>query len=394
MTNRFDPDTLIAQACEIAGTDEFGEPAGWREHLALLADGLATEAQLNDLGVEIAVMDIVGPLVNRLRIMQWRSENPDVATTPVTRPIFIVGQPRTGTTILFDLLAQDPALRPPLTWEVDAPWPLPQPDTYTTDPRIAQIQANIEMSEQLVPGLLAHHPMGALVGQECVRMSAGQFCSMIFSVQYRLPTYYRWLLHDADHRDAYRYHRMFLQHLQSGVPGIGAPTQWLLKSPAHLWQLEALVAEYPDALIVQTHRDPLNVISSIAALTTHLRRLASDHSDITECAQQSREEIIVGLEHSMKARDSGVLAPGQIVDVQFADFIRDPFATIGGIYEALDREFTPVAEQRMRDFLAAHPGDNGGARYSWSNTGLDAGEVRAQVTGYQERFGVPTEALR
>ncbi|MFV8165158.1 sulfotransferase family protein [Mycobacterium sp. 134] len=394
MTNRFDPDTLIAQACEIAGTDDFGEPAGWREHLALLADGLAAEAQLNDLGVEIAVMDIVGPLVNRLRIMQWRSENPAVATTPVTRPIFIVGQPRTGTTILFDLLAQDPALRPPLTWEVDAPWPLPQPDTYTTDPRIAQIQANIEMSEQLVPGLLAHHPMGALVGQECVRMSAGQFCSMIFSVQYRLPTYYRWLLHDADHRDAYRYHRMFLQHLQSGVPGIGAPTQWLLKSPAHLWQLEALVAEYPDALIVQTHRDPLNVISSIAALTTHLRRLASDHSDITECAQQSREEIIVGLEHSMKARDSGVLAPGQIVDVQFADFIRDPFATIGGIYEALDREFTPVAEQRMRDFLAAHPGDNGGARYSWRNTGLDAGEVRAQVTGYQERFGVPTEALR
>lgn len=394
MTTRFDPDTLIAQASEIAGTDDFGEPAGWREHLALLADGLATEAQLNDLGVEIAVMDIVGPLVNRLRIMQWRSENPAVATTPVTRPIFIVGQPRTGTTILFDLLAQDPALRPPLTWEVDAPWPLPQPDSYTTDPRIAQIQANIEMSEQLVPGLLAHHPMGALVGQECVRMSAGQFCSMIFSVQYRLPTYYRWLLHDADHRDAYRYHRMFLQHLQSGVPGIGAPTQWLLKSPAHLWQLEALVAEYPDALIVQTHRDPLNVISSIAALTTHLRRLASDHSDITECAQQSREEIIVGLEHSMKARDSGVLAPGQIVDVQFADFIRDPFATIGGIYEALDREFTPVAEQRMRDFLAAHPGDNGGARYSWSNTGLDAGEVRAQVTGYQERFGVPTEALR
>lgn len=394
MTHRFDPDALIAQACEIAGSDDFGEPGGWRADLALLTDGLATEAQLNDLGVEIAVLDIVNPLVHRLRIMQWRKDNPVVAATPVERPIFIVGQPRTGTTILFDLLAQDPALRPPLTWEVDAPWPLPHPGTYTTDPRIAQIQSNIEMSEQLVPGLLAHHPMGALVGQECVRISAGQFCSMIFSTQYRLPTYYRWLLHDADHRNAYRYHRMFLQHLQSGVPGPGEPTQWLLKSPAHLWQLDALVSEYPDALIVQTHRDPLNVISSIAALTTHLRRLASDHSDITECAQQSREEIVVGLENSIKARDSGMLAPGQIVDVQFADFIRDPFTTIRGIYEALDREFTPVAEQRMRDFLIAHPGDKSGARYTWSNTGLDAGEVRAQVTGYQERFGVPTEALR
>ena len=92
---------------------------------------------------------------------------------------------------------------------------------------------------------------------------------------------------------------MFLQHLQSGVAG-----QWLLKSPAHLWQLDALVAEYPDALIVQTHRDPLNVISSISALTHHLRHLASDESSITECAAQSCEEIVVGLERGMKLRDS------------------------------------------------------------------------------------------
>lgn len=394
MSTRFDPDTLIAQACETAASEDFGEPDGWRENLDLLTDGLATESRLNDIGVEIAVMDLVNALTHRLRIMQWRNANPAVATAPVQRPIFIVGQPRTGTTILFDLLAQDPAMRPPLTWEVDSPWPLPQPQTYATDERIAQIQANIEMSELLVPGLLAHHPMGALVGQECVRMAAGQFCSMIFSVQYRLPTYYRWLLHDADHRNAYRYHRMFLQHLQSGVPGPGGQPQWLLKSPAHLWQLDDLLAEYPDALIVQTHRDPLNVISSIAALTTHLRRLASDDSDITECARQSREEIIVGLQRSMAVRDSGVLAPGQIIDVQFADFIREPFATIGTLYAALGRELTPVAEQRMRDFLAAHPGDKSAARYTWENTGLDAQEVRAQVTAYQERFGVPTEALR
>ena len=212
---------------------------------------------------------------------------------------------------------------------------------------------------------------------------------MIYPVQYRLPTYTRWQLYDADHRNAYRYHRIFLQHLQSGVPG-----QWLLKSPAHLWHLETLVAEYPDALIVQTHRDPLNVISSIASLASHLRRLASDQSDIRECAQQYAEEIVVGLDRSMKVRDSGVLAPGQLVDVEFADFIADPFATIRRLYTALGRELTPVAEQRMRDFLAAHPGDGVGARYTWSDTGLDAGEVREQVADYQRRFGVPTEALK
>ena len=387
--DRFAVDTLIAQACELAGSDDFGEPDGWRDDLALLTDGLVNESHLSDLGVEIAVMDLVGPLANRLRITQWRKEHPAIAAAPVEQPIFIVGQPRTGTTILFDLLAQDPDLRPPLTWEVDAPWPVPQPETYDSDPRIAQIQANLEMSEQIVPGLLAHHPMGALMPQEDVRIWAGQFCSMIFPVQYRLPSYSRWLLYDADHRNAYRYHRIFLQHLQSGVGG-----QWLLKSPAHLWQLDTLVSEYPDAVIVQTHRDPLNVISSIASLTEHVRRMASDHRDIAECARQCCEEIVVGLDRSMKVRDSGVLAPGQLVDVQFADFIRDPFTTVRGIYDALGRELTPVAEQRMRDHMAAHPGDGGGTRYTWSDTGLDADAVREQVAAYQERFGVPTEALK
>jgi hypothetical protein len=386
---RFAVDALVEQACELAGSDDFGEPDGWRDDLALLTDGLVNEAYLSELGVEIAVMDLVGPLVNRLRITQWRKENPEIATVPIERPIFIVGQPRTGTTILFDLLAQDPDLRPPLTWEVDAPWPVPRPETYDTDPRIAQIQSNLEMSELIVPGLLAHHPMGALLPQECVRIWAGQFCSMIFPVQYRLPAYSKWLLYDADHTNAYKYHRIFLQHLQSGIGG-----QWLLKSPAHLWQLDTLVGEYPDAVIVQTHRDPLNVISSIASLTDHVRRMASEHRDIQECAQQCSEEIVVGLDRSMKVRDSGVLAPGQLIDVQFADFIADPFATIRLLYDALGRELTPVAEQRMRDYLTAHPGDGGGDRYKWSDTGLDADAVREQVCAYQDRFGVPTEALK
>ena len=201
-------------------------------------------------------------------------------------------------------------LRAPLTWEVDAPCPVPQPETYHDDPRIAQTQASIELSEQIVPGFLAFHPMGALVGQECVRITASEFISMIFSVQYRLPSYYRWLLYEADYAGAYRFHRIFLQHLQSGVPG-----QWLLKSPAHLWHLDTLLAEYPDALIVQTHRDPLNVISSIAALTHHLRRMASDESSIAECAAQSYEEIVVGLERGMALRDSGAVPAGRVIDV-------------------------------------------------------------------------------
>lgn len=388
---RFRPELLIEQACEAAGHADFGDfdDGNWRTGLDLLCEGLLAHSRLNEIGVEIASMDIVRALTHRLQIIDWRTRHPAVAAAPVTRPIVIVGQPRTGTTILFDLLATDPALRPPLTWEVDNPYPLPEPGTYDTDPRIAVTQATIEMSEQIVPGLLVHHPMGALVGQECVRITAGQFTSMIFSVQYRLPDYYRWLLYDADHGPAYRYHRMFLQHLQSGVGG-----QWLLKSPAHLWQLDALAAEYPDALIVQTHRDPLNVISSISALTHHLRRLASDESSITECAAQSCEEIVVGLDRATAVRDSRLLDPGQVVDVHFADFMRDPLATVRTLYAALDRELHPDTEKRMRAHLEANPGDHGGSRYRWADTGLDAGEVRERVRGYQTRYGVADEPVR
>ena len=388
LQERFTPERLIATACDEAGSDDFGAD-GWQTGLDRLTEGLMNEARLSAIGVEIAYLDLMRALKNRLGVIAWRKQRPEIASKPITQPIVIVGQPRTGTTILYDLLAQDPALRAPLTWEVDEPCPVPQPETYHDDPRIAQVQASIEMSEQIVPGFLAFHPMGALVGQECVRITASEFTSMIFTVQYRLPSYYRWLLYEADHAGAYRFHRIFLQHLQSGVPG-----QWLLKSPAHLWQLDALLAEYPDALIVQTHRDPLNVISSIAALTQHLRRMASDESNISECAAQSYEEIAVGLERGMALRDSGVIPTGRIIDVQFADFMKDPWSTIGDIYQKLGRELRPDTAQKMRDFLAAHPLDGGGARYTWSDTGLDAAEVRDRVRSYQDRYAVPTEQLR
>lgn len=388
LQERFNPDNLIAAACEQAGCDDFGAD-GWRPGLERLVDGLVNEARLSAIGVEVASLDIIRALTSRLGVTAWRKEHPEIARKPITSPIFIVGQPRTGTTILYDLLAQDPELRPPLTWEVDAPCPVPQPETYHTDPRIAQTQATIEMSEQIIPGFLAFHPMGALVGQECVRITASEFTSMIFPVQYRLPSYARWLMYDADHTGAYRFHRIFLQHLQSGVPG-----QWLLKSPAHLWQLDKLMAEYPDALIVQTHRDPLNVISSIAALTNHLRRMGSDETNIAECAAQSYEEIVVGLDRGMSFRDSGVVPADRMIDVQFTDFVKDPWTTIKDIYAKLGRELKPEAERKMRDFLAAHPGDGGRGRYTWSDTGLDAGEVRERVRAYQERYDVPTEQLK
>ena len=141
MTGRLVREGLVAQAVQQAGSDDFGEPT-WEEGLDRLLDSLSAEAELNDLGVEIAADDVVNALANRLSINEWRASHPEVAAAPVDRPIIIVGQPRTGTTILFDLLAQDPDLRAPLTWEVDRPCPPPEPATYRSDPRIAEVHSS------------------------------------------------------------------------------------------------------------------------------------------------------------------------------------------------------------------------------------------------------------
>jgi hypothetical protein len=389
--DRLDRGRLVEEAIAATGEDDFGEPS-WQEGLDVLLEGFRGEAQLHELGVEIAATDVLGYLRNRLAIRAWRRDHPEIAGGAVDQPIVIVGQPRTGTTILYDLLALDPDLRAPLSWEVDQPVPPPKTVTFDTDPRIDEVQATLDMADLLIPGFTDFHPMGARLAQECVRITAGDFRSMIFPTQYRLPAYNTWLLHEADLAPAYRWHRQFLQHLQSAHPA----TQWLLKSPAHLWHLDALAGEYPDAVIVQTHRDPLKVIASVSALAAHLRGMASDDASIAEAAGRWADDIFLGLERGMDARDRGVFPASQFVDVHFAEFVAEPLATIDRLYTALGRELTDEAANRMREFLATNPGDGGGGgtRYRFADTGLDADDLRSRAGSYQERFGVESEPIR
>jgi hypothetical protein len=388
---RLDRDRLVEEALATAGSDDLGADT-WQEGLDRLLAGLHEEARLHELGVEVAAGAVVGYLANRAGIEAHRAQHPELDERRIERPIFIVGQPRTGTTILFDLLALDPGLRAPLTWEVDQPLPPPDPATRDTDPRIEQVDAVLAMADLVVPGFTAFHPMGARLAQECVRITGGDVRSMIFDVQFRVPSYNRWLLHEADLAPAYAYHRRYLQHLEALEP---AGQQWLLKSPGHLWALDALAAEYPDAIIVQTHRDPIKVITSVSALYAQLRRMTTDEIDLHEIATQLVDDIFLGLDRGLDARARGVIPPERIVDVQFRDFVTDPIATVRQVYAALDRELTADAEAAMRAFLAEHPGDGGGAgtRYRFADTGLDGEELRARSARYQEAMGVPSEPL-
>ena len=385
-----DADRLRAQAHDTTGLDDFGED-GWQEGLERLLAAAREEAALTELGEQVVAGEVVMYLTNRLQVTDWHRRYPEIGAADVVPPIVIVGQGRTGTTILHDLLAQDPAHRVPLTWEVDQPSPPPETATYLTDPRIDEVDALLAATDALMPGFRAMHPMGARLAQECVRINGADFRSLIFPTQYRIPSYVSWLLNEADMAATYRWHRRFLQLLQWHHPG----PRWVLKSPGHQWCLSTLLAEYPNARLVQTHRDPLVVIASLGSLVATLRGLASDDTSIPAATAEWADYVLDGLDRSVSARQDGSVPADRIIDVQFRQFMADPFAAIGDVYGRLGLELTEQAERRMRAFLADNPREKHGQhRYSFAGSGLDAGELRERARRYQEYFDVPSEELR
>lgn len=384
------PDELVQAAIDATGLDDFGEPT-WREGMELFVESLGATADLNELGVGIARDGVVGDLSTRLRLVDWRAQHPEVAEQRIESPIIIVGLPRTGTSILHDLMAQDPSMRAPLSWEVERPVPPPRTETYETDPRIDEAQAQFDLVDSLIPGFTAFHELGARLAQEDVRMWTSEFRSMQFSLQFEVPEYNEWLLHTADMAPAYRWHHRFLQHLQSEH----MVDRWLLKSPAHLWNFAELAAEYPDAIVIQNHRDPLKVIASISALGASLREMTTDSFEVQRLAAQYGEDIMFGLDRALEQRRDGLFPEDQVIDVRYQDFRTDLLGTVATIYDRLGLELTDEAAARQKAFLDAHPGDaaNSLRRYTWEQTGLDEGEMRERASAYQEYFGIESEPL-
>ena len=209
------------------------------------------------------------------------------------------------------------------------------------------MQATIDMADQLIPGFTDFHPIGARLGQECVRITAGDFRSMIFPTQYHLPTYNRWLLDQADLAPAYRWHRQVLQHLQSRHPA----DQWLLKSPAHLWHLDALAGEYPDAVVVQTHRDP----AAGGGVGERAGRPPAPHG--LRRPDGGRGGPAVRRPTSSRAWTGAWMPatgacsrPSSWSTSTTPTFVADPMAAVEAIYDAIGRELTvdrPSAHARL-----------------------------------------------
>jgi sulfotransferase family protein len=378
--------SLLDAARRRSGLEDFGD-GFFREPFSRLLRAFADEAALTALGRVIARRDLVRLLENRLRLVETLKRHPEIEKEEVRRPIFIVGLPRTGTTILHELCAEDPSNRVLMTWEVMHPWPPPELATYQSDPRIAMVEKHFAGVDRILPGFKSMHPMGARLPQECVALTAHDFATMLFSTTHTVSSYQTWL-DAADLRPVYAAHRRWLQYFQWRCPA----ERWVLKSPGHLWALDALLAVYPDARIVQTHRDPLKVVASLASLVTILRGMASDRVDRFAIGAEWSERLAQGLERSIAVRDGARFAEGQIFDMHFADFMADEVGMVRRIYRHFGLELGAEAERRMRSFLAANPKDKHGAhRYTLADAGLDAATERRRYARYQERFGIAAE---
>ena len=379
---------LLDKARANTGLTDFGGNE-FREPLALLIDSLEKEANLSLMGRLVARGDLIRTLENRLRLVDLFGEHPEIVEQPVAQPIFVVGPPRTGTTIFHDLLAMDPDIRVPLSWETCYPLPPPETATFHTDPRIAQVQADLDRVDRMIPEFKKMHPMGAERAQECVAITSHDFASMIYQTQFDVPTYDRWVL-DHDMRSALQWHRRFLQVLQWKAPG----KRWALKSPQHLWHIQHVQREYPDALFVQTHRDPVRVLVSMSSLVATLRRLSSREVSLPEIARYYALALAKGYGNSVDYRRSGKLPESRVVDLYFQDFIKDQVGTVRRAYQHFGFDLSDQAANAMQSFLDANPPDKHGKHsYSLADTGMDEQEVRELFHDYQSYFDIPSEAV-
>jgi hypothetical protein len=387
-SDEFREETLLDDARRRAGLDDFGS-GDFHEALRILCRSLAAEGRLTPLGRLIARRDILSLLVNRLHLARDRRRNPGIAEQEIRRPLFIVGLPRTGSTLLHHLLAQDPGNRVAQTWEVMAPSPPPERERYEDDPRIARAAKRLRWLDVLAPEFKKIHAVGAQLALECIAIMSHTFLSPRFHTTYHVPAYQRWLDRQSL-RPAYVFHRQFLQHLQWRT---GA-RRWVLKAPSHLFGLDVLFESYPDAVVIQTHRDPVTVLASVASLTAVLQHAFADRLDLVEIGDEVARRWADGLERAMQVRQTDAGADRRFVDVQYQDLVRDPIGALRRLYARLDMALTEAAETRMERHLAENPKDkNGPHRYSLKAFGLEPTDLGHRFKAYREFFRVESEPL-
>lgn len=376
----FDVPGLVADAVAAAGTPH--AKLAFLDALGVLAEALDGQANLTAAGRVAVRGALVGALSTQLRLAAAEEKHPEIATTPVGSPVFITGLLRSGTTLVHNLLALHPGLRAPALWELMSP--VGERAGAAEYERLADAaQAYVAEYYQVAPDLPKIHFLDSRRPDECHRLTGNAFTTMVYEMRYRVPAYADWLA-AQDHRPAYRFHRAQLRAILWRRPGGPA----VLKDPFHLWQLPALVSAYPDARIVQLHRDPAQTVPSTCSLCVAVRVARSDVIDRAEIGRQWLDRIEAALA-ALPAVRAGALAGVPMLDVRYADLVADPMGTLGRVCDFIGTPLTADAERAMRAYLDRNTATTHGRHwYAAAEFGLDEADLRRRFAGYRHEYGV------
>lgn len=373
---------IIDSACKATGLSDLGDPKAL-EGLEILVRAANEEARLTPAGAMRFRETLTGVLVNRLRIVDYLKKKPELLQRPVEKPMFVFGLPRTGTTLTINLLSADPARRCLLRWEALNPVPPAKAGELLTDLRCGAQRQMLSAMLQIAPQIAAVHFEEADSPTECQYAMQLSFCAEIFDSILNVPSYGDWLLHKTGYRHAFEFHKQLLQLLQEHNGG-----RWTLKNPWHPLFLDDLTAVYPDAQLVMTHRDPVEVVGSACSLLRHVRPMYSDKVDFAEIRQTLLHtfDLMIERQAAYRARHGET----SIYDIQYIEQLRDPIGTMRRLYAHFEERLTAEAEARMTRLMTESPQHKHGKHeYSLEEFGLTAEGVRKHFRDYCERFAIP-----
>ncbi len=378
-------DRILARACRHTGLRDFGE-LDVREPLGRLVEALEQHNRLTPLGRLLIEKVLVRLAQARLGVQNALTRYPEILQERVSRPLFVLGLPRTGTTLLQRLLAQDPSARALFLWEVNHPAPGPLVDR---ERQIRRTRWDLSFFlRHLAPSMQAMHPMAVDEPEECRRLLMNTFRTAAFRWYGHIPSYVNWLdsLGPGHTRRVYQEYRKQLQLLQWLAP----PRRWILKCPMHASALDTLLEVFPDACIVQTHRALTEVVPSAVSLRAAHLPIYAEEVDLRRVAAEVIESVTSrNLRPAMRARAAH---PGRIFDVQYSCLVADPVGIVRGIYDRFGLPLSGAAVDNMRRWLACNPqGKHGRHRYSLEQFGLDRATVEGLFPGYPECLAQPAE---
>lgn len=379
---------LIRAARETTGLEDFGDER-FREPLGILLHALDTEADLNPLGRYLQRQSVLRILKHLLWLNELLKKHPEILARKLPPPVVVVGLARSGTTRLHRLLAADKRFLHLEAWESVNPVPWPESFHAGPDPRMTSIEKALKAVLYLSPQIAQVHPLGAHEVEEEVGLIQHAISTQLFEVMAKVPSFSRWLI-DNDQTRAYEL-MVTLLKVVSWFRKDPEDKPWVLKTPQHMQDLDALLNVFPDARLVFSHRDPVKAVGSACSMTWN--SIVRDTDNVTPewVGSVWFPKTVQMVEKTLRVRDERV-AEGQGIDVYYANINADWRAELGRVYDWLGMPLTEEAEQSMREWVATNAQHKHGAhKYSLADFGLDKQTVDAELMFYRERFNIPYE---